>query len=133
VRETRHVQGEYVLDIEDILTQRDFEDSIGKGGHPIDISPIPDFIRNKPLAPRWFFKIPYRSLVAKTVDNLLLAGRCISNTHEASGCTRPTVPCMITGEAAGTAAAMCAKAGVAPRDLDASELRKRLTDQGVDL
>jgi hypothetical protein len=133
VRETRHMLGEYVLNIEDILTQRDFEDSIGKGGHPIDIQPVPDFIRNRPLAPRWFFKIPYRSLVAKSVDNLLLAGRCISNTHEASGCTRPTVPCMITGQAAGTAAAMCAQTGVAPRDLDAVGLQKKLRDQGVDL
>ena len=131
VRETRHIQGEYVLNIEDVLSQREFPDSIGRGCHPIDIRPIPDSLRKRPLAHRWYFNIPYRCLVAKNCDNLLLAGRNISNTHEAAGCTRPTVQCMVTGEAAGTAAAMCVKDGVAPRSLDTHRLRERLGDQGV--
>jgi len=131
VRETRHFRGEYVLNIEDILSQRTFEDTIGRGCHPIDIQPIPDSLKKYPLAHRWYFNIPYRSLLPKKVDNLLLAGRCISNTHEASGCTRPTVQCMITGEAAGTAAAMCVAEGTAPLGLDMQELRQQLSAQGV--
>lgn len=62
---------------------------------------------------------------------LLLAGRCISQTHEASGCTRPTVQCMVTGEAAGTAAALCARGGEKPRDLDVALLQERLVEGGV--
>jgi len=131
VRETRHFRGEYVLDIEDILLQRAFADSIGKGCHPIDIQPIPDTLKNYPLAHRWSFDIPYRSLIPKQIDNLLLAGRCISTTHEASGCTRPTVQCMVTGEAAGTAAALCVDGNVRPLDLNVGRLRERLAAQGV--
>ena len=133
VRETRHFRGEYVLNIEDILSQRDFPDTIGKGCHPVDISPVPERIKKYPLPRRWYFNMPYRSLLPKKVDNLLLAGRCISNTHEAAGCTRPTVQCMVTGEAAGTAAAMCVAEGVNPLALDTDKLRQRLSDQGVDL
>ena len=131
VRETRHFRGEYLLDIEDILSQRAFEDTIGRGCHPIDIQPIPDSLKKYPLPHRWYFNIPYRSLLPKGVDNLLLAGRCISNTHEASGCTRVTMSCMVTGEAAGTAAAMCVAGELEPRDLEPARLRRRLADQGV--
>ena len=120
-----------LCDIEDILSQRAFADGIGKGCHPIDIQPIPDALKRYPLPHRWSFDIPYRSLLPKEIDNLLLAGRCISNTHEASGCTRPTVQCMVTGEAAGTAAALSAAQGITPRDLDAAILRARLREQGV--
>jgi hypothetical protein len=131
VRETRHFHGEYILNIEDILSQREFGDGIGRGCHPVDIQPIPDSLKRYPLAHRWSFSIPYRCLLPKNVDNLLLAGRCISNTHEASGCTRPTVQCMVTGEAAGTAAAMCVTEQARPLDLDTDRLRTRLAAQGV--
>lgn len=131
VRETRHIKGEYVLTIDDIFSSREFKDTIGKGCHPIDIQPIPDSLKKYQLPPRWSFNIPYRCLVAKKIDNLLLAGRCISNTHEASGCTRATVQCMITGEAAGTAASMFIKKNVKPRNLDTDELRRILAGQGV--
>lgn len=131
VRETRHILGEHVLGIEDILLGKEFPDSIGRGCHPIDIRPIPDWVRDRPLPPRWSFTIPYRCLVPKGVSNLLVAGRCISNTHEASGCTRPTVQCMVTGEAAGVAAAMCVAGNVKPSALDSKELQAKLKAQGV--
>jgi ribulose 1,5-bisphosphate synthetase/thiazole synthase len=131
VRETRHIGGEHVLDIEDVLLGTEFPDSIGRGCHPIDVSPVPEAVKKHPLPPRWSFTIPFGSLVAKAVDNVLLAGRCISASHEAFGCTRPTVQCMVTGEAAGTAAAMCVQAAVRPRDLDTQALRRRLAEQGV--
>lgn len=131
VRETRHIEGEFVLNIEDIHLSREFKDTIGKGSHPIDIQPIPDVLDKYVLPACWSFNIPYRCLVPKKIDNLLIAGRCISTTHEASGCTRVTVPCMITGEAAGTAAAMCIKENVKPINLNTDKLRRKLTDQGV--
>ena len=131
VRETRHVQGEYVLTIEDVLNDRQFDDSIGRGCHPIDIHPAPAWIRAHKLKPRWSFAIPYRCLVPLETEALLVAGRCISTTHEASGCTRPTVQCMITGEAAGTAAALCLQRAESPRALDPSALRVALLEQGA--
>ena len=131
VRETRHIQGEYVINIEDVMTGRQFDDTIGLGCHPIDAQPIPDFLKTRQMKHRWYFSIPYRSLVAGNLDNLLLAGRCISATHEAGGCTRPTVQCMITGEAAGTAAALCRKENVIPRELSIGILRNCLKKNGV--
>ena len=131
VRETRRIQGEYVLGAEDILAMKEFADSIGRGGHPVDTQPVPKEIARYKLAPRWSFGIPYRCLVPKRVDALLVAGRCISATHEAAGTTRVSVQCMVTGEAAGTAAAMCIRQNVQPRDLDVSGLRKKLADNGV--
>jgi hypothetical protein len=133
VRETRHVQGDYLLNIEDIFHQREFQDCIGFGAHPIDTRPRPQWLQDPETAypPRWFFQIPYRSLIAKGISNLLVAGRCISATHEAFGCIRPTVQCMITGEAAGTAAALCAVSGTALRALGYEKLRERLKERGV--
>jgi hypothetical protein len=133
VRETRHIQGEYLLNLMDIYEQRDFADSIGLGSHPIDTRPRPEWLNDPETAypARWSFKIPYRSLVAKGKRNLLVAGRCMSATHEAFGCIRPTVQCMITGEAAGTAAALCVKKNVNPGTLDSKLLQKTLKDRGV--
>ena len=133
VRETRHIQGDHVLNIEDIYHQADFPDSIGRGSHPIDTTPRPKWLNDPETSypPRWFFRIPFRSLVAKGVSNLLVAGRCISATHEAFGCIRPTVQCMITGEAAGAAAALCAKDNQMPRELCIDRLRSTLEAQGV--
>lgn len=130
VRETRHVQGEHVLNIEEVLTQSEFPDTIGRGAHPIDIGPMPDDLKNRPMS-RWYFNMPYRCLVAKDLDNVLLAGRCVSATHEAFGCTRGTVQCMITGQAAGAAAALCVRQGLKPRDLDTEQLRNTLAADGV--
>ncbi|MCK4982524.1 MAG: FAD-dependent oxidoreductase [Victivallaceae bacterium] len=133
VRETRHIQGEYVLNLMDIYEQKNLEDSIGLGSHPIDTYPRPEWLNEPETAypSRWYFKIPYRCLIAKGKENLLIAGRCISATHEAFGCIRPTVQCMITGEAAGTAAALCIKENVTPGTLDSRLLLKTLKDRGV--
>ena len=133
VRETRHIEGDYVLNIEDLFRQRQFEDCIGFGAHPIDTDPRPEWLNDPETAypQRWFFQIPFRSLTVKGIANLLTAGRCISATHEAFGCIRPTVQCMITGEAAGAAAALSAGQGVDPRELDSQALRQHLKDRDV--
>ena len=133
VRETRHIQGDYVLGLMDIYKQKTFEDCIGFGAHPIDTRPRPKWLNDPETnyPPRWYFQIPFRSLVVKGLDNTLVAGRCISATHEAFGCIRPTVQCMVIGEAAGTAAAMAVKKGVALRGLDYGELRSELKKNGA--
>ena len=133
VRETRHIYGDYLLTIEDIMTMKSYEDSIGCGSHPIDISPRPSYMKDELFPERFYYEIPFRSLIAKDVSNLLLAGRCISCTHEASGCTRVTVQCMITGEAAGTAAALCSSLSIGTRELDFGILKKQLEKQNVKL
>lgn len=131
IRETRHIMGEYLLTIRDILTNRDFEDSIGRSSHPVDIYPIPNECRDITPPARAWFRVPYRSLVAKGIDNLLLAGRLISATREASGCTRPTICCMVTGEAAGTAAALLSESGGAAKDINVNLLRETLKNNNV--
>ena len=133
VRETRHIQGDYVLNIRDVYDQVEFPDSIGRGSHPIDTQPRPEWLADPETAypPGWFFHIPFRSLIAKGIGNLLVAGRCISATHEAFGCIRPTVQCMITGEAAGTVAALCAQRGQSPRELPMDVLQAELESRGV--
>ncbi len=132
VRETRHIEGEYKLNRTDVYTMRDFEDTVGKSCHPIDIYPPPRDPEVRELPDRTHFNIPYRCLVAKGVDNVLLAGRCISATHEAFGSIRPTVPCMITGESAGTAASILCKCAVSKaKDIDIEKLRNTLKNNGV--
>ena len=133
VRETRHIQGDYVLGLMDIYEQKKFDDCIGFGAHPIDTRPRPAWLNDPETSypPRWHFQIPFRSLIVKGLDNTLVAGRCISATHEAFGCIRPTVQCMVIGEAAGTAAALALKKGVTLRGLDHGELRGELKKNGV--
>jgi len=131
VRETRHIVGEYILGLKDILQMKDFEDSIGRGSHLIDISPVPSWLKKDELPKMFSYSIPFRSLMVKGFENLMVAGRCISATHEASGSIRVTVQCMVTGEAAGTAAALCIEHDKNVRDLDFGVILEKLLDNGV--
>ena len=130
VRETRHIEGEYSLTAVDVLSGKDFEDSIGCGGHPIDIHPLPPEIENMDFN-HWRFHIPYRIMVPKKIDNLLVAGRCVSGSRVAVGAIRPTAQCMVMGEAAGTAAALAVKSKVTCRNVNITELRKKLKESGA--
>jgi hypothetical protein len=132
VRESRRIIGEYVLQLDDVIKGRKFEDAIARSAYNVDIhNPHND-------KSTWYeiedaYDIPYRCLVPKKVENLLVAGRCISTTHEASGSTRMTPHVAATGEAAGTAAALAVREGVCPRDLSLSSLRRQLISQNVNL
>jgi hypothetical protein len=77
------------------------------------------------------YGIPYRALLPEGVESLLVAGRCISATHTALASVRMIPACMAMGQAAGSAAALCAKENVSPRNLDISLLRDLLKRQGV--
>jgi len=131
VRETRHIIGEHILGLKEILNMHVFEDSIGKGSHLIDISPVPSWLKKDELPDMFEFTMPYRSLIVKGIDNMLVAGRCMSATHEASGTIRVTVQCMVSGEAAGTAAALCSKKGGLTNSVPYEDIKEVLLDNGV--
>lgn len=134
VRETRRIIGEYVMTGEDILKARKFMDVVARGSYPIDIhSPTGEGTVIKSPPPGSSYDIPYRSLVPKNVENLLVAGRCISTTHEAQAAIRVIPIVVAIGQAAGTAAALAAKLNVSPRKLDVQLLQKTLREQGANL
>lgn len=132
IRESRRIDGLYRLTIEDVVSGRRFEDGIARSGYPVDLhDPSGKGVMSAFIANDGAYDIPYRSLVAREVDNLLAAGRCISTTHEALATTRLTPSCMATGEAAGTAAALSCYLGVRTGELDAGLLRKTLLGAGA--
>jgi len=132
VRETRRIIGEYVLTGEDIVKARKFSDVIARGSYPIDIhSPTGEGTIIKRLPPGESYDIPYRCIVPKKVENLLIAGRCISCTHEAQAAIRVIPIVVAIGQAAGTAAALAAKLHVSPRKMDVSLLQETLKKQGA--
>ena len=130
VRESRHIVGKYVMTALDVISGRDFEDSIGGGGHHIDSNHVPAEIAAMSMN-HWRFHIPYCIMLPAKVKNLLVAGRAASATRLASGAIRVTVACMEMGEAAGVAAAMAAKNGVSPDEIDVQAMRKILVDGGA--
>jgi hypothetical protein len=126
--------GEYVMTEEDITQARKFEDGIARGSYPIDIhSPTGEGTVIKRLPPGESYDIPYRSLVPKGVDNILIASRCISATHEAHGAIRVMPIVAAIGQAAGTAAALSIRGKTIPRKLDVAKLRAKLIQDGANL
>ena len=134
IRETRRVMGEYVMTAEDIRTARKFDDCIARGSYPVDIhDPKGGGTQMESLKPGESYDIPYRSLVPNSIDNLLIAGRPISSTHEAHSAIRIMPICSAIGEAAGAAAALCVKQRTTPRGLAYADLRQALLAQGANL
>ncbi len=134
IRESRRIVGEYTLTAADVLAGRTFDDAVARSAYPIDIhNPRGSGTTTHRLPPGASYEIPYRCLVPQGAEDLLVAGRCISTTHEALASTRLTPTVMTLGQAAGTAAALAVQAGVSPRALDPAALRARLVRDGVDL
>ncbi len=130
IRETRRIVGRYVMTRDDILECRRFDDAIAVGSYPIDLHSPND----QDGLLEWCgdcYDIPYRSLVPQRVENLLVAGRCISTTHEAMAAIRVMSTCMAMGEAAGRAAGMAVRKGVAPSCIDVDALREELITRGA--
>jgi hypothetical protein len=130
VRETRRIEGDHVLDGDDLRKPTRFADAIAAGAYPIDIHPAAGGgLRYEELGGDHAYQIPYRSLVPTSFDNALVAGRGISATHEALAAIRVMTISMAVGQAAGTAAAMAA-AAEAPdvRRVPIAALRQRLLD-----
>jgi glycine/D-amino acid oxidase-like deaminating enzyme len=134
VRETRRIVGEYQLTAEDLLSARKFEDVIARGSYPVDIhNPEGKGTTLKRLPPDEAYDIPLRALIPKGVDNLMVAGRCISGTHEAHSSYRVMPVAMATGQAAGVCAALGARLDEAPRAVSAAKVQQELRRQGADI
>lgn len=133
IRETRRVLGDYLLTEEDVLGCASFDDTIGVNGWPIEAHVAGDVVfKFQPIPDsRGFNHLPFRMLLPRGVDNLLVAGRCASMTHMGQSAARVSGACFVMGEAAGEAAAM-AVAGDAPcRAVDVPALQRRLARNGV--
>jgi hypothetical protein len=135
VRETRRIRGEYVLTRDDVLGAVTFADAVAKGATPIDIhggeaAKGENYWIKTAEAGILAYDVPYRSLLPLDVEGVLVAGRCISSTHDAHGATRMQPVAMATGQAAGTAAALAARLGIAPRALDVTALQDALVRAG---
>jgi len=114
IRETRHVTGHHTLTVDDITAGRIFDDRIAVASYPIDIHPYyVGWTNPHPPTPR-AYTIPFRAIVPRNVENLLLASRAFSATSEAHGSARVIPTVMALGQAAGVAAALCAQLGCTP-------------------
>src|SRR6201990_457554 len=133
IRETRRVIGSYMLSGEDALGCASFPDSIGVNGWPLEQHVAGDVIFKFPPIPqsRGFNELPYRMLVPAGVDNLLVAGRCASMTHDGQSAARVSGACFVMGEAAGMAAALALGGNTNPRDIDVGKLQGQLRQQGA--
>lgn len=134
LRDSRRIEGDYLLTEDDVLKSVKFPDGITNGVHPIDLHMKSERFqgRHTVLTPCGdYYQIPYRCMLPKGADNLLVAGRSISATFMAQGSLRVMATCMGMGQAAGTAAALCVPRGLSPRDIKPDELRALLKDQGA--
>ncbi len=126
IRDSRKIDGIYNMTEQDVRAQGRFDDTIGI---------YPEFIDGYgvliiPTTGR-YMQIPYRALLPKQVENLLVAGRAIGGDKIAHAATRNMACCAVTGQGAGVAAALSVKHNRSLRDIDISEVQKTLTDQGV--
>jgi glycine/D-amino acid oxidase-like deaminating enzyme len=134
VRETRRIVGEYQLTADDILSARKFDDVIARSTYPIDIhNPRGPGTVLRRLPAGESYDIPLRCLVPRGSDRLLVAGRCISGTHEALSSYRIMPVSMATGQAAGVCAALAARAGKGARDVPVADVQAELVRQGASL
>ena len=133
IRETRRVVGGYMLSGDDVLGCASFDDSIGVNGWPMEQHVAGDVVFKFPPIPesRGFNELPYRMLVPAGVDNLLVAGRCASMTHDGQSAARVSGGCFVMGEAAGTAAALALSGNTAPREIAVEKLQLQLKRQGA--
>jgi len=136
IRETRRIKGKYTLTKEDVLSGRRFNDSIARYAFFMDIhNPVgsgqelkmKDKFTSKE---KKYFEIPYRCLLPINLNNLLVAGRCISSDHYANGAVRVMPCCFATGEAAGTGAALVNIEEKMPSEIEVNTLRQMLQERG---
>lgn len=138
IRETRRLVGEYMLTEADVVGCADFDDTVGVNGWPLEKHVAGDVQWVWPPIPqsRGYNQLPYRMMLprratAAGTDNLLVAGRCASMTHDGQSAARVTGACFVMGQAAGTAAALALRTGVSVHDIDRQQLQRRLVEQGA--
>lgn len=132
IRESRKLKGEYVLTGEDILSLKIFEDTIALGNYEIDIhNPEGTGTHIHYFEDGEYYKIPYRSLLPKEYDNLLVVGRCLSAEHTAHSAVRIMPICACLGEAGGIAISTAKKTGTNTHTVDVLSIRKTLIEKGA--
>lgn len=133
IRETRRIIGPYQLSGDDILDCVDFPDSIGVNGWPVEAHVSGDVVIKWPRTEnsRGFNQLPFRMIVPQRLDNLYVAGRCASMTHDGQSSARVSGPCFAMGQAAGTAADIALSSGCAGGDIDVPKLQERLESDGA--
>ena len=141
IRESRRIIGDYVLGLSDFHERAVFDDEIGRYAYPVDIhesdtrresySQFAKEFRELRYGKGESYGIPFRSLIPRNVENLLVSGRCISSDRYIQSSVRVMPGCYITGQAAGTAAALAAAGGGEVRRIDGEDLRQRLKSMGA--
>ncbi len=132
VRESRKLKGEHILTAQELIDLTRFEDSIALGDYDIDIhNPEGTGTSHRYFKPGEYYTIPYRSLLPKEFDNLLVGGRCISATHEAQASIRIMPICATTGEAAGTAIGVAYNTGTNTHTVDVKAVQAKLRENGA--
>ena len=131
-RETRHIEGEYCLTEEDILTGKRFPDCVALSGFPMDIHDNSgrqdQFIEPENVN---YYELPYRCMVPKQITNLLVAGRSVCATHHAAAAIRVMPTCFALGEAAGIAASLALDKQIRCSEVDYDLLRDVLRAAGA--
>ena len=142
VRETRRIIGDYQLSLDDYRRRATFADEIGRYAYPIDNHPVrpgkdtyaqhrKEFDETLRYGKGESYGIPFRILTPRGLDNVLVAGRCVSADRMVHGSIRVMPGCFITGQAVGVAAAMAAAGQKEPRAIDVKDLQGRLKNLGA--
>jgi hypothetical protein len=138
IRETRRITGAYRLTADDVLGCASFADTIGVNGWPLEMHVAGDVVWRWPDIPasRGFNHLPYRMLLPRdargqTFDNLLVAGRCASMTHEGQSAARVSGACFVMGQAAGSAAHLALAADAARSKIIIDDLQRALQKHGA--
>jgi len=126
IRESRRIQGDFVLDEHQVNRRAKFADGIAQTAYPVDIHGDEQLVL-RPMESGAYYEIPYRCLLPKGVENLLVAGRCVSCTFAVQSSLRIQLTCMAMGEAAGIAAAM----DDTPARVDGADVRRRMMEHGA--
>jgi hypothetical protein len=134
IRESRRIMGDYVMTADDCLSGAKFPDGVVRACYPLDIhSPTGPGTVMRRLPPGADYEVPYRCMLPRGLENVIVAGRPVSATHEAHASIRIMPTCAGLGEAAGAAAALAREAGRTPRELDPDSLRRSLVEGGASL
>ena len=133
IRETRRINGAYAYSSEDVLTCASFDDTIGVNGWPLEQHVAGDVVWGWPPIPesRGFSHLPFRMVLPREVDNLMVVGRCASMTHEGQSAARVSGACFVMGQAAGTAAHLALTGNAGPADIPVMALQAALERDGA--
>lgn len=141
VRETRRITGDYILNVEDFKSRAVFQDEIGRYSYPIDIhiakpdkesyDKFHEEYSSMRLGKGESYGIPYRSLTPAGLNNVLVAGRCVSTDRNMQASIRVMPGCYITGQATGVAASLAVKNNCSVREINISDLQTKLKDLGA--